>query len=73
MLSALDVLAVIIALGSCLALIITSAVQNARLTRSRDQWRTDCHQARADYHYANALLAKHAKCEPCRHAEMTEW
>jgi hypothetical protein len=35
-----DVFAVIIALGSCLALIITSAIQNARLTRARDEYRT---------------------------------
>jgi hypothetical protein len=55
----LDMLAIIIALGSSLALIATTAVQNARLTRSRDQWRTDCHQARADYH---DLIAKHAEC-----------
>ena len=41
-LSAWDMLAVIIALGSCLALIITTAIQNARLTRSRNQWRADC-------------------------------
>lgn len=37
--TALDMLAVIIALGVSMALIITSAVQNARLTRSRDMWR----------------------------------
>lgn len=37
-----DMLALIIALGTSLTLIITSALQNARLTRSRDQWRADC-------------------------------
>ena len=31
--------AVIIALGVSLTLIITTAIQNARLTRSRDEWR----------------------------------
>ena len=37
-----DLLAVIIALGTSLTLIISSAMQNARLTRSRNQWRADC-------------------------------
>jgi len=40
MLSALDLLAVIIALVACITLIITSALANVRLTRSRDDWRT---------------------------------
>jgi hypothetical protein len=40
MLTALDVLAVIIALVACITLIITSALANVRLTRSRDDWRT---------------------------------
>lgn len=40
MLSALDVLAVIIALVACITLIITTAIQNARLTRARDEYRT---------------------------------
>jgi hypothetical protein len=40
--SALDMLAVIIALTASLTLLITTAIQNARLTRSRDQWRADC-------------------------------
>lgn len=35
-----DLFAVIIALGTSLALIITSAIQNARLTRARDEYRT---------------------------------
>ena len=35
-----DLIALIIALGSCLALVITSAIQNARLTRARDEYRT---------------------------------
>ena len=39
----LDLFAFIIALGSAIALIITSAVQNARLTRSRNYWRTAYH------------------------------
>ena len=37
--TALDMLAVIIALGVSMTLIITTAIQNARLTRSRDEWR----------------------------------
>jgi len=37
--SALDLLAVIIALTASLTLLITTAIQNARLTRSRDEWR----------------------------------
>jgi hypothetical protein len=37
--TALDMLAFIIALGVSLTLIITTALQNARLTRSRDEWR----------------------------------
>jgi len=37
--SALDMLAVIIALTASLTLLITTAIQNARLTRSRDEWR----------------------------------
>jgi hypothetical protein len=40
MLSALDLLAVIIALVACITLIITTAIQNARLTHARDEWRT---------------------------------
>lgn len=41
-LSTWDMLALIIALGTSLTLIITSALHNARLTRSRDTWRADC-------------------------------
>ena len=37
--TALDTLAVIIALSTSCALIVTTALQNARLTRSRDEWR----------------------------------
>jgi hypothetical protein len=37
--SALDMLAVIIALTASITLLITTAIQNARLTRSRDEWR----------------------------------
>jgi hypothetical protein len=37
--TALDMLAFIMALGVSLTLIITTAIQNARLTRSRDEWR----------------------------------
>jgi len=37
--TALDMLAFIIALGVSMTLIITTAIQNARLTRSRDEWR----------------------------------
>lgn len=34
-----DLIAVVIALGTSIALMITSAVANARLTRQRDYWR----------------------------------
>ena len=40
--SALDLVAVMIALVTSTTLLITTALQNARLTRSRDQWRADC-------------------------------
>lgn len=40
-LSNLDVVAISIALVSLMALVITSAVANARLTRERNQWRDD--------------------------------
>ena len=36
-----DVIAVFIALVSSVTLVITTAIANARLTRSRDQWRKD--------------------------------
>lgn len=35
----LDILAITLALVSAIALIITSATANARLTRSRNEWR----------------------------------
>jgi hypothetical protein len=38
-LSATDLLAVMIALVASVTLIITSAIQNARLTKSRNDWR----------------------------------
>lgn len=38
-LSNLDIVAISIALVSLMALVITSAVANARLTRQRDDWR----------------------------------
>jgi hypothetical protein len=38
--NALDMLAVIIALATSVTLITTTAIQNARLTRSRDEYRT---------------------------------
>ena len=41
MLSALDLVAVVIALVTSCTLLITTALANARLTRSRDQWRAD--------------------------------
>ena len=40
MLSALDLVAVVIALATSLTLLITTAIQNARLTRARDEYRT---------------------------------
>ena len=42
MLSTLDLVAVAIALATSLTLLITTAIQNARLTRSRDEWRRHC-------------------------------
>ena len=38
-LTTLDLLAVMIALGTSVTLVITSAIQNARLTKSRNDWR----------------------------------
>lgn len=38
-LSELDIIAISIALVSLMALVITSAVANARITRQRDEWR----------------------------------
>jgi hypothetical protein len=40
MLSALDLVAVMIALVTSTTLLITTAIQNARLTRARDEYRT---------------------------------
>lgn len=40
MLSALDLVAVVIALVTSCTLLITTALQNARLTRARDEYRT---------------------------------
>lgn len=37
----LDIVAISIALVSLMALVVTSAVANARLTRERNQWRDD--------------------------------
>ena len=42
-LTALDLLAVMIALVVSVTLVITSAIQNARLTQSRDYWRKTYH------------------------------
>lgn len=39
-LQATDVIAVFIALVSSVTLVITTAIANARLTRSRNDWRT---------------------------------
>lgn len=38
-LSELDIVAISIALISLMALVVTSAVANARITRQRDDWR----------------------------------
>jgi len=38
-LSELDIIAISIALVSLMALVVTSAVANARITRQRDEWR----------------------------------
>lgn len=40
-LSNLDIVAITIALVSLMALVITSATANARLTRERNKWRDD--------------------------------
>jgi len=40
-LSDLDLVAISIALVSLMALVITSAVANARLTRQRNEWRSE--------------------------------
>ena len=34
-----DLIAIVIALGVSVTLVITSAIQNARLTKSRNDWR----------------------------------
>lgn len=46
MLSTLDMAGIIIALSSLIAVVITSGIQNARLTRSRDEWRAHALEAR---------------------------
>lgn len=58
--SALDLVAVCIALAVSMGLVITTAVANARLTRSRDLWR-------ADYMEASRKWATHLvpPCEGC--------
>ncbi len=40
-LSELDIIGISIALVSLMALVLTSSVANARLTRQRDDWRDD--------------------------------
>ena len=40
-LSDLDIVAISIALVSLMALVITSSVANARLTRQRNEWRSE--------------------------------
>ena len=77
MLSTLDLVAVAIALVTSCTLLITTALANARLTRSRDQWRADClstleklDSAEQALLRSSRIVAKHAECEPCRHAEM---
>jgi len=60
--SALDMLAVIIALTASLTLLITTAIQNARLTRSRDHWRADCLNTLEKLNSAEeALLRVHSR------------
>ena len=53
-LSNLDIVAITIALVSLMALVLTSAVANARLTRDRDYWRR---WAMYDDHTKALLLA----------------
>ena len=43
MITTLDLVALVIALGTAIALIATTAIANARLTRSRDDYRRAYH------------------------------
>lgn len=52
MITTLDLVAVVIALGTAIALIATTAIANARLTRSRNDYR------RAYYNYKFATEAE---------------
>ena len=56
--SALDMLAVIIALTASITLLITTAIQNARITRSRDQWRADYFSTREKLDACEASLLR---------------
>lgn len=40
MITSLDMVAVIIALTASMTLVVTTTLANARLTRSRDEWRS---------------------------------
>jgi len=57
-LSELDIVAVTIALVSLMALVITSATANARLTRQRDDWRDDALWATAEADEAKEEVAR---------------
>lgn len=41
-----DILAVIIALSVSMTLVITTAIANARLTRSRNEWRANYYEVK---------------------------
>lgn len=57
-LSTTDVIAVFIALVSSVTLVITTAIANARLTRSRDAWRRD-------YYDLQNYWEKQCQCSEC--------
>jgi hypothetical protein len=57
-LSTTDLLAVMIALVTSVTLVVTSAIANARLTRSRDNWRRD-------YYDLLDSIKNHCNCAEC--------
>ena len=57
MITTLDLVAVVIALGTAIALIATTAIANAKLTKSRDEYREAW------------LIAKQASYTVCDHIE----
>jgi hypothetical protein len=57
-LSNLDIVAISIALVSLMALVITSAVANARLTRQRDDWRYEAIRLQRAWDNASPSLTR---------------